>query len=152
MQYDGIAEMLLQQSQMLARDFEFPGNVDALASGRDAVMDFVREHCSGEQQEIDIFLALQEALANAILHGSKNDATSRVRCTVEITPSAIKLVVRDPGEGFSTESTTDIADDGTNLTEHGRGICLMRTLMDEVTYHHRGREVEMKKLRLPAQP
>ncbi len=36
---------------------------------------------------------------------------------------------------------------GTNVTEHGRGICLMRSLMDEVTYRHGGAEVQLRKLR-----
>ena len=131
----------------LSRDFVLKGNVDALTPGRNAIMDFVHEHCADEQQEIDIQLALQEALANAILHGCKNDAGKLVHCSVEISSSAIELIIRDCGEGFDTSSASDEAEDGTNLTQHGRGILLMRSLMDEVSYRHNGSELHLKKLR-----
>jgi len=135
------------EQQTLSRDFVLTGNLDALTPGRDAIMDFVREHCAGEQQEVDIQLALQEALANAILHGCKNDTGKLVHCSVEISPSAIEFIVRDCGEGFDTASAADEAEDGTNLTQHGRGILLIRSLMDEVSYRRNGSELHMKKLR-----
>jgi len=135
------------QQQVLSKKFVLNGSLAALAPGRDAIMNFVREHCTNEQQEIDIMLTLQEALANAILHGCRGDAAKLVHCTVEISPAAIEFTVRDPGPGFDTANPTDIADDGTNLTEHGRGIHLMRSLMDEVTYRRNGTELHLKKLR-----
>jgi serine/threonine-protein kinase RsbW len=135
------------EQQTLSRDFVLKGNLDALTPGRDAIMNFVHEHCADEQQEIDIQLALQEALANAILHGCKNDAGKLVHCSVEISPSAIEFIVRDCGEGFDTSSASDEAEDGTNLTQHGRGIMLMRSLMDEVGYRRNGSELHLKKMR-----
>ncbi len=131
--------------QTLSREFVFAGDSSSLVPARDAIMDLVRGHCADEQQEIDIMLALQEALANAILHGCGNDPDKRVRCVVEVSPSAITVIVQDPGPGFDAGSAIDSTEDGTNLTEHGRGIYLMRSLMDEVSYRHRGSEVVMKK-------
>jgi len=139
------------EQQALSREFVLTGNLAALAPARDAIMDFVHEHCADEQQEIDILLALQEALANAILHGCQSDASQLVHCAVEISPSAIAFTIRDPGPGFDTGSATENTEDGTNLTQHGRGIHLMRSLMDEVTYHRHGSEVEMKKFRAAPQ-
>jgi len=135
------------QQQYLSREFVTTGSIATLAPARDAIMDFVREHCAGEQQEIDILLALQEALANAIVHGCGNDAAKLVHCTVDITPAAIEFTIRDPGPGFDSTSVTESTDEGTNLTQHGRGIHLMRGLMDEVSYGRRGTELHMKKLR-----
>jgi len=135
---------------MLFREFVLKGDLDSVAPARDAMVEFVRSYCADEQQEIDILLALQEALANATLHGCGNDSSKLVHCTVEITPSAMSFDIRDPGSGFPTESATDEAEDGTNLTEHGRGIYLMRSLMDQVSYRKRGSEVVMKKMRTPA--
>ena len=92
-------------------------------------------------------VALQEGLANAVLHGSRNDPSKIVRCSVDVTPQAITIVIRDSGDGFDTAAVTDSTDDGTNLTQHGRGIHLMRGLMDEVSYRHGGSELRLKKLR-----
>lgn len=135
------------EQEALSREFVFTGDRESIAPARDAIMEFVGGRCSDEQQEIDIFLSLQEGLANAILHGCQGDPGKEVHCTVEVTPSAFCFVIRDPGEGFDTASVIDEAEDGTNLTQHGRGIYLMRSLMDEVSYRHNGSELRMKKMR-----
>jgi serine/threonine-protein kinase RsbW len=88
---------------------------------------------------------LQEALVNATVHGCGNDAAKLVHCTVDISASAIEFTIRDPGAGFDSGGVTDSTEDGTNLTQHGRGIRLMRSLMDELTYRHNGTELYMKK-------
>lgn len=137
----------LAEQKTLSREFVFTGDPASVAPARDAIMEFVGGHCSDEQQEIDIFLSLQEGLANAILHGCQGDPGKEVHCTVEIRPSAFYFVIRDPGQGFDTASASDETEDGTNLTQHGRGICLMRSLMDEVSYRHNGSELQLKKMR-----
>ena len=135
------------ENETLVSEFVFTGDSAAMIAVRDRIMDFLHEHCVDEQQEIDIMVALQEGLANAVLHGTRNDPSKVVRCSVDVTPEAITIVIRDPGQGFDTAAATDSADDGTNLTQHGRGIYLMRSLMDEVIYRHGGSELRLKKLR-----
>jgi len=135
------------ENETLVSEFVFTGDLAAMIAVRDRIMDFLHEHCVDEQQEIDIMIALQEGLANAVLHGTRNDPSKVVRCSVDVTPEGITIVIRDPGQGFDTAAATDSTDDGTNLTQHGRGIHLMRSLMDEVSYRHGGSELRLKKLR-----
>ena len=135
------------EHETLSSEFVFTGDPAAMVAVRDRIMDFLHEHCADEQQEIDIMIALQEGLANAVLHGSRNDPSKIIRCLVDVTPEAITIVIRDSGQGFDTAVATDSTDDGTNLTQHGRGIYLMRSLMDEVSYRHGGSELLLKKLR-----
>jgi serine/threonine-protein kinase RsbW len=125
------------------------GDSTAVPAARDRIMDFLEEQGVADEQAIDILVALQEALVNAVLHGCKNDPSQVVRCSVEVKAEAITIVVKDPGEGFETAAVTDVSDDGINLTNHGRGIFLMRGLMDEVRYSHSGSELTLKKLRQP---
>ncbi len=110
-------------------------------------MDFIGPHCSSDVEELDILVALQEALANAVLHGSRNDPAKTIHCRVEIDPSAFLITVRDPGPGFDVEAATPATEFGMNTTTHGRGICMMRSLMDEVAYRNGGSEVQLRKLR-----
>ena len=110
-------------------------------------MDFIVPHCSSDVEELDIFIALQEALANAVLHGSRNDPAKTIHCRVEIDPSAFLITIRDPGPGFDVEAATRATESGMNTTTHGRGIAMMRDLMDEVVYRNGGSEVELRKLR-----
>ncbi len=119
-----------------------------MIAARDHMMDFVREYCSGEQEEIDIFLALQEALANAVLHGCRNDPGKSVQAWVQIDDAAISIVIRDPGVGFDLAKLNGSAAE-LNLTGHGRGICLMRSLMDDVSFQRHGSEVHLTKRRSP---
>lgn len=128
------------------RNFVFPGEAATISSGRDAIMEFLAGHGISDDEEIDLLVTLQEALANAVLHGCDDDPGKKIECTVEVDASEINIVIRDPGPGFNT-SIGDSAEDGTNLTQHGRGIMLMRSLMDEITYRQGGSELRMKKLR-----
>ncbi len=108
-------------------------------------MQCVRDSGVGEPEEIDIFLSLQEALANAVLHGCQGDPSKVVRCRVEVSPTAITIAVRDPGPGFDLAAISNQEHDGPNLSEHGRGIQLMRALMDEVSYSRNGSELRLTK-------
>ena len=129
------------------REFTFPGDSGSMVAARQAVMDFITPHCSSELEEIDILIALQEALANAVIHGCQNDSSKRISCSVEIDPVGITIVIRDPGPGFDVKAITRSSGADANTTEHGRGICLMRSLMDEVIYRQGGAEVQLRKLR-----
>jgi serine/threonine-protein kinase RsbW len=130
----------------ISREFTCAGGTEAMFVARDEIMQFLNDHGVAGEEEIDILLALQEALANAVLHGCGNDTGKTIRCTVDVDDREINIVVRDPGSGFNL-SSIESAEGETNLTDHGRGITLMRSLMDEVNYSHGGAEVQMTKRR-----
>ncbi len=117
-----------------------------MAAARHAVMDFVKPYLGSELEEIDVLIALQEALANAALHGCHNDPGKAIHCSVEVDPSGVTITIRDPGPGFDVDAVTQSAAAGANVTEHGRGITLMRSVMDEVAYRDGGSEVRLRKL------
>lgn len=133
--------------QRVSREFNFRGDPDSLAASRQAVMDFIAPYCSSDIEEVDILIAVQEALANAILHGCQNDSAKTIHCSVVIDPAAFTITIRDCGPGFDVDAATRASESGTNTTAHGRGIAMMRSLMDEVTYRNGGSEVELRKLR-----
>ena len=118
-----------------------------MVAARQAVMDFIKPHCSNELEEIDILVALQEALANAVFHGCEDDPSKTIYCSVEIDASGFTITIRDPGPRFDVEAARSPTEAGANTTPHGRGICLMRSLMNEVTYRHGGAEVHLRRLR-----
>jgi serine/threonine-protein kinase RsbW len=126
------------------REFEFPGVLANVAEYRDKVMEFVAEHCPDEGDQIDILVAMQEALANAVLHGCKDDPARKIRCTVSAGESDIVISVRDPGPGFDLALADPENYQVTTLT-HGRGICLMRSLMSEVNFARHGSEIVLRK-------
>jgi len=110
------------------------------------VMDAVREMKCANGKEEAIELALQEALANAVVHGAKEDPSKIVECIVACDEQrGILIVVRDPGEGFDPK-TIPSCTMGENLySNHGRGIFLINQLMDEVQFRKNGTEIHMVK-------
>lgn len=126
------------------REFEFPGVLAAVPEYRDRVMQFVVEHCPDEGDQIDVLVALQEALANAALHGCKDDPAKKIRCVVTADESEITISVSDPGPGFDLALADPENYRLTTLT-HGRGICLIRSLVSEVTCKRRGAEILLRK-------
>ena len=110
------------------------------------VMDAVREMKCANGKEEAIELALQEALANAVVHGAKEDPSKIVECIVACDKQrGILIVVRDPGEGFDPK-TIPSCTMGENLySNHGRGIFLINQLMDEVQFRKNGTEIHMVK-------
>jgi serine/threonine-protein kinase RsbW len=91
-------------------------------------------------------LALTEAVANAIRHGCGGDINKRVECSVGCGEGdEVLLIVRDSGSGFDPGDVPDPLDPSNMFKPGGRGIFLMRVLMDHVTFVNGGREVRMRK-------
>jgi serine/threonine-protein kinase RsbW len=78
-------------------------------------------------------LVLTEAVANAIQYGHQDKAGETVRVCMSIENSDLWIRVFDRGKGFDLDSvpTPDFGE----LTERGRGIFFIRSLMDSVEYH-----------------
>ena len=82
---------------------------------------------------LNVPVALTEALANAIVNGNREDAGKRVRVDACFDDRALVLEVHDEGAGFDLEARTNGPDDAGFLErEDGRGLFLMRALMDRV--------------------
>jgi len=82
----------------------------------------------------DIEIAIGEAVTNAILYGSP-DATSQIRIACRFAGNSLHIEIRDQGQGFDPARVPE--DVGTDALG-GRGIRLMRALMDQVDLHYDG--------------
>jgi serine/threonine-protein kinase RsbW len=111
----------------------------------DRLMLLIRKCNCAVGEEINIEIALREAVTNAVLHGNKTDPDKRVTIHCELRfGSGVFIIVRDEGEGFDP---TEIADPTTAERmecNHGRGIYLMRALIEEVHFEQGGTEVHMR--------
>ena len=119
---------------------------------------------------IQVGVALREALVNAMWHGNLEVSSSlregddkafheliaqrrleapyrdrRVKMTTRATRSEVIYVVADQGPGFDPSELPDPTDLAQLEREHGRGLLLIRTFMDEVTHNARGNEITMIK-------
>jgi serine/threonine-protein kinase RsbW len=110
------------------------------------VMEAVRSMKCVDGKEDAIELALQEALANAVVHGAKEDPSKIVECLVACDEQrGILIIVRDPGPGFDPNAIPSCTIGENLFSNHGRGIFLINQLMDEVKFHESGTEIHGKR-------
>lgn len=128
-----------------------PAEPAAIPTVTDGVVHVLQDKGWPEADVMAVELALQEAVANAIRHGCRGDATKVLECSVSCDRAGeIVIVVRDPGTGFDPASVPDPRDPANILKSSGRGIFLINGLMDEVRFADGGRELRMKKKRAEA--
>jgi serine/threonine-protein kinase RsbW len=81
-----------------------------------------------------LLLCCTEAVNNAILHGNHSDPSKKVYMRCVIQKTALIVTVKDEGTGFDSKNLADPLAKENLLKENGRGVFLMRSLMDEVKY------------------
>ena len=110
------------------------------------IMEAIRNTKCLDGKEDAIELSLHEALANAVVHGAKEDPTKTVECVVACEQNrGVLIIVRDPGEGFDPKNIPTCTMGENLYSNHGRGIFLINQLMDEVKFHKNGTEIHMVK-------
>ncbi|MEE8574079.1 MAG: ATP-binding protein [Thermodesulfobacteriota bacterium] len=109
------------------------------------LIEALKEDGVDEDIIFDIHIGFEEALRNAMIHGNKLSPEKMVKIETEITGNMVIMCVEDEGEGFDPENLPDPTLDENLLKESGRGVYLIRHLMDEVVYENGGRKIIMKK-------
>jgi serine/threonine-protein kinase RsbW len=123
-----------------------PSRISIISPFVEQLMPFIARFRRADGSELEIETAMREALANAIVHGNKEDTRKRVyvvcRCTID---GEVSIRVEDEGQGFDVEKVADPTTCENRLLTRGRGIYLMKTLMDEVRFEQCGATVYMRK-------
>lgn len=123
-----------------------PSDVKAISPLLERVIRLIQESRCFPGEELAVELALREALNNAVVHGNRLDPGKLVQvyCRCEL-GKELSLVVRDQGIGFDPSGIADPLALENLQAEHGRGILLMRSQMDQVSFERGGTEVHMRK-------
>ena len=91
-----------------------------------------REGGYDEGQVDRLGMAVREAAANAVTHGNVYSADKSVHLCVELDEGRLVVRIRDEGEGFEYEEVPDPTSAENLLKASGRGLLMMRALVDEV--------------------
>ena len=126
-------------------DISFPADVNRVGEVVDKVVALACQLHGETGKEQEIALALTEALANAVKHGSKNNPALKVQCQVSTDGPAMHIMVRDSGPGFDPGSVANPLELAGLTADHGRGLHMIRQLVDEVRFARNGAEIHMTK-------
>jgi serine/threonine-protein kinase RsbW len=98
------------------------------------------------QERHAVILAVDEAASNVIRHSYKGDPTQELALTWRWIEGGIEVEIRDHGEPFDPREKTVPPPD--ELRVSGRGLFLMRTIMDQIDYRREGSTnlVRMRKM------
>lgn len=120
-----------------------PSRADELTLVVERVENFAREGGFGDKEIMYLTSSLYEALTNAIEHGNAEDESKIVEIEAVWEGTELNLRIKDEGEGFLAEDVADPRCGGGIFGARGRGLLLMRKMMDSVIYNDRGNEVSL---------
>jgi len=89
-----------------------------------------------EDQRFHIGMAVREATVNAVLHGNEYDPSRMIDVAFENTGADFVFTIADEGRGFDPDHLPDPLAPENLMRGTGRGIFLIRSLMDEVHFRH----------------
>ncbi|MFZ1978502.1 MAG: ATP-binding protein [Bacteroidota bacterium] len=93
-----------------------------------------RENHLTKEQCYKLLIVCTEAVNNAIIHGNKLDGNKNVNVKCCVTAHKVTMTVKDKGAGFEMEKLPNPIEEKNLLKESGRGVFLIRSLMDDVKF------------------
>jgi serine/threonine-protein kinase RsbW len=126
-------------------EFELPSDISLM----DGVLHYLHERVVQlgliNPERSNLFIALDEAFANAVKHGNRGDVSKIVRITADLSAREARFTIEDEGEGFRVTEIPDPRDPANLFKTSGRGVLLIYNIMDEVMYNERGNRLTMIK-------
>ena len=123
---------------------ELPTDVRSIENA----VDYVMGRClicfeEAARLNLNFRVGLTEALSNAMLYGHADDPSKNVLVQISLLEGRVEATVRDQGPGFDPASVPDPTKPENIQRACGRGLFLMRELLDEVSYNAQGNEVKL---------
>ena len=110
-----------------------------------AILEAVQRHGFDQENYFAIRTALDEALVNAIKHGNRRDPTKKVHVEANVSDQRVEIFIEDEGPGFNRGGVPDPTAEENLEKCSGRGILLMESYMDSVSWDRDGRRVRLVK-------
>jgi len=108
-----------------------PSSPDMIAAVDTFLEDWLREKGVPEDTIADLAIAVTELVNNAIKHGNRQDSDKKVTISLSFQKNEVRACVSDEGKGFDPENIPDPLAEENLLKEIGRGIFIVKSLMDD---------------------
>lgn len=118
----------------LEESMTFKSSLDQIAAADEFLESRLREIGVPEDTIADLAIAVTELVNNAIKHGNKLEKNKLVSISLSCDPGKIVVSVTDEGNGFNPRNVPNPLEEGNLLKEIGRGIFIVKSLIDEVEF------------------
>jgi serine/threonine-protein kinase RsbW len=127
------------------KEFQVPSDLSEVQKASAKVLSILKPLDLPEGVLFDVRLCFEEALINAIKYGNNLKRTLPVQVSVAANAQELRISIEDQGKGFDPRKLS-CCTEGENLMKGGgRGVYLIRQLMDRAEYNTRGNRIVMVK-------
>ena len=133
--------------------YRLDSTLETVDSAEQAASQIAAEMGFGEDEVMQISMAVREAAVNAVLHGNAYDPGKKVELEFDTVGEDLVITIRDQGKGLDLEKIPDPLAPENLMKTSGRGIFLIRSFMDAVEIHpsQTGTEIKLVK-HVPGSP
>src|SRR3954469_515297 len=114
------------------RSYTLDSTLETVDKSEQAATEVATETGFGEDEVLQISMAVREATVNAVLHGNAYDPDKKVELEFERTENDLVITIRDQGKGLDENKIPNPLEPDNLLKTSGRGIFLIRSFMDDV--------------------
>jgi serine/threonine-protein kinase RsbW len=125
--------------------FKIASNIHNIRKASLKVLGALEPFKVSESDLFDIRLCVEEALRNAVVHGNRTNKSLPVTIGYHIDKDKFEAVIEDEGKGFDYKRLADPTKKANLLKLGGRGVYLIRALMDKVEFNDKGNRITMTK-------
>jgi serine/threonine-protein kinase RsbW len=130
--------------EYIMKQLVLDSSMDSIEAVEELITGIRDTHKIPEESFNGIWIALNEAVTNAIKHGNQYDPQKKVLLTVETKQNRyICFTVKDEGNGFDPDALPDPTRPEKIAEPNGRGVFLINKLADTVHFSEKGSIVEM---------
>jgi len=124
---------------------EIPSNIKYIREVSSGILKWLQPRKLDDSTLFDIRLCVEEVVRNAITHGNNNDKGLKVFINYWLEGDRLIVEVEDEGKGFGLDKMPDPTIEKNIMKGSGRGVYLVRKLMDKMEVNDKGNKVRLMK-------
>ena len=137
------------EPQHTTEKHRLPGNRESMDFVQQSILDIMETLEYSERDLFAVRIAVEEAIANAVLHGHQGDQSRLFEISWTISSEVVRITVCDEGRGYDAQSVPDPTADENLTLPSGRGLAMINAFMTEVKVSDNGRSIEMRREKEP---
>lgn len=124
---------------------KIPSDIKYVRKASSGILEWLQPRKLDDSALFDIRLCVEEVVRNAITHGNNNDKGLKVLVSYWLEGNSLIIEVEDEGRGFDLGKVPDPTIEENIMNGSGRGVYLVRKLMDKMEFNDKGNKVRLTK-------